>query len=173
MFETEAELAELQRLLDESYERTRERMLVAYSADQRLSAEQLAGFKGVKLVAVASVNKKGEPRVAPRSAAFLHGKFYLAANTKSTLVRRLWVNPKVATTYYENRLLVMGHGQVAFLRKGEKGFREVRPEWKKAFGGGEMHWDEVDLFLRVDANQLVAFANQPKRYPGAWAKTHP
>ncbi|MGD0636407.1 MAG: pyridoxamine 5'-phosphate oxidase family protein, partial [Nitrososphaerales archaeon] len=68
MFETGTELAELQQILDASFERAGERMLVAYGADQRLSAKQLAGFRGVRLVAVSSVNAKGEPRVAPRSA---------------------------------------------------------------------------------------------------------
>src|SRR5271169_377707 len=101
MFETKAELAQLQGLLDDSFERAGAQMLVAYDSGQRLSAKQLAGFQGVRLVSIASVNAKGEPRVAPRSAAFLHGRFYLAADTRSTTVRRLRRNPTVAITYYE------------------------------------------------------------------------
>jgi hypothetical protein len=170
MFETGTELAELQQILDASFERAGERMLVAYGADQRLSAKQLAGFRGVRLVAVSSVNAKGEPRVAPRSAAFLHGKFYLAANTKSMTVRRLRRNPTVAITYYENHLLVMGHGEVVFLPKGEAGFSSVVPEWEKAFDGGRDAVEGVDVFLRVDATHLVAFAQRPDRYPGAWGR---
>jgi Pyridoxamine 5'-phosphate oxidase len=170
MFETESELADLKALLDSSTKKAGERMFQIYDwdRDKALSAEQLAGFRGIKLVAVASVNSKGEPRVAPRSAAFLHGKFYLATNAKSTTVRRLWVNPSVAISYYENHLLLMGHGSVAFLRKGEAGFKDVAPEWKKAFDGGRDALEGIDVFLRVDATHLVCFAQNPSRYPAAW-----
>jgi hypothetical protein len=145
-------------------------MQVIYDKGKRLSARQLAGFRGIKLVAVASVNSKGEPKVAPRSAAFLHGKFYLAANTKSTSVRRLWQNPTVAITYYENHFLLMGHGKVAFLRKGDDGFASISAEWIKAFHGGRDALVREDLFLRADATHLVAFARRPERYPEAWGK---
>ena len=171
VFETTAELSDLQQLLDESFEKSRGQMLVAFDKNQRLSAEQLAGFRGVKLVAVASVNSKGEPRVAPRSAAFLHGKFYLAANSKSVMVRRLWVSPAVAITYFENHLLLMGRGRAAFLRDGGTEFKGVSPEWVNAFKGGRGALEGVDVLLRVDATHMVAFANRPERYPGAWAKT--
>jgi hypothetical protein len=171
VFETGTELAELQQILDASFEKAGERILTVYSAHQRLSAEQLAGFRGVKLVAVASVNAKGEPRVAPRSAAFLHGRFYLAANTKSTTVRRLRRNPSVAITYYENHLLLMAHGDVVFLPKGEVGFSGVGPEWEEAFNGGRDALEGIDVFLRVDATHLVAFAQLPERYPVAWGKS--
>ena len=112
VFETEAELNALQQLLDSSFEKVKERMAIAYASDRRLSAQQLAGFIGIRLLAVGSVNSKGEPRVAPRSAAFLHGKFYLAVNTKSTMAGRLWLNPKIAVSYFENHLLLMGHIRV-------------------------------------------------------------
>jgi hypothetical protein len=111
-------------------------------------------------------------RFGVAGAALLHGKFYLAANTKSTMVRRLWFNPTVAITYFENRLLLMGHGTVAFMRRGEPSFRSVSPEWEKAFNGGRDALLGIDLFLRVDATHLVAFANRPDRYPKAWGATH-
>jgi len=170
VFETDREIAELQQLLDSSFEKAGERMLVAFGKDQRLSAKQLAGFRGVRLVAVATVNQKGEPRVAPRSAAFIHGKFYLAANRKSITVRRLWVNQNVAVSYFENHFLLMGHGRVAFLPRGEAGFRDVSAEWVRAFEGGRDALKGVDVLLRVDATHLVAFAQRPELYPGAWQR---
>ncbi len=170
MFETEAELAELQELLDSSLARAGKRLLTAWDVGKRLDARQLAGFSGVRLVGVASVNSKGEPRVAPRPAAFLHGKFYLAANTKSTTVHRLWITPTVAITYYEIHFLMMGHGTASFLRKGESAFSKIAPEWKSAFRGGRDALQGVDLFLRIDATHLQAFAQHPERYPGAWTQ---
>lgn len=170
VFETEAELDTLQRLLDSSFENAKERMTIKYGSNQRLSATQLAGFRGVKLLATGSVNSQGEPRVAPRSATFLHGKFYLAANVNSTMVRRLWINPKIAVSYFENHLLLMGHGTVGFIRKDESSFSSISPEWKKAFEGGRNALDGIDVLLRVDATNLVAFAQHPERYPDNWTK---
>jgi len=110
VFETEAELAELQRLLGASFDRSGEQLRSIFDASNRLNAGQLSGFRGVRLVAVATVNSKGEPRAAPRSAAFLHGKFHLAANTESVMVKRLSNMPAIGMTYFENHLLIVGHG---------------------------------------------------------------
>ena len=63
MFETKTELADLQRLLDASFERSGERVGSIFNPRNRLSAAQLSGFKGVRLVAVASVNANRGSRV--------------------------------------------------------------------------------------------------------------
>jgi len=170
MFESEAELTELQELLDSSLAQAGKRLLAAWDVGKRLDARQLAGFSGVRLVAVASVNSKGEPRVAPRPAAFLHGKFYLAANARSTTAHRLWITPSVAVTYFETHFLMMAHGTASFLRKGDPAFRAAAPEWKAAFRGGRDALQGVDLFLRIDATHLQAFAQHPESYPGAWRR---
>ncbi len=168
MFENEAELAELQRLLDASFDRAGGNLLSTFDASNRLSAIQLSGFQGVRLVAVATVNSKGEPRAGPRSAAFLHGRFYLAANTASLMVKRLATKPAVGMTYFEDHLLIIGHGKAVPLRKGSSGFEEVRPEWEKASKGGRDALGGIDLFIRVDAANMLAFAQRPERYPDAW-----
>jgi len=168
MFESETELAELQELLDTSFKRAGERIKLIYGSNEPLSAKQLAGFRGTRLVAVATVNSKVEPRVAPRSAAFLHGKFYLAANANSITVRRLRRNPKVSISYYENRFLLIGHGRVSLLTKGSGEFEHITPEWEEAFNCGTLAHDGLDVLLRVDLEHLVAFAQRPERYPAAW-----
>ena len=170
MYETEAELADLQGLLDRSFSRSGEQLNLVHGPGSRLSAPQLAGFRGVRLVAVATVNSKGEPRVSPRSAAFLHGRFYLAVNSRSVTVRRLLANPSMGLAYYENHLLVLGHGTVAPLPKGSQSFEDVRPEWEKAFSGGKDALRGIDVFLRVDAIHLVAFARRPEAFPRAWTR---
>jgi nitroimidazol reductase NimA-like FMN-containing flavoprotein (pyridoxamine 5'-phosphate oxidase superfamily) len=169
MFETGAELQTLQELLDSSFERVGGE-LAGFDQDNRMSAKQLAGFNGVKLVSVASINSKMQPRVAPRSAAFLHGKFYLAADSRSTTVRRLRAHPDTAIAYYENHLLVMAHGAVSFLGRDEPSFSELGKEWMQAFRGGRDSLKGVDLFLVIEATHLVAFAANPDRYPVAWSK---
>ena len=170
MFETGAELGELQRLLDKSFGRSGELLNAVHGPGSRLSAPQLAGFRGVRLVAIATVNSKGEPRVSPRSAAFLHGRFYLAVSSKSVTVRRLLANSSMGLAYYENHLLVLGHGTAALLPGGTQSFDDVRSEWEKAFRGGRDALRGIDAFLRVDAVHLVAYARRPDSYPKAWGR---
>jgi hypothetical protein len=168
VFETKAELAVLQRILDASFERSGEQLRSTFDASNRLSAGQLSGFQGARLVAVATVNSNGKPRAAPRSAAFLHGKFCLAANTESVMVRRLANKPSLGVTYFEKHLLVVGHGTATPFRRGSTGFEALRPEWEEAFGGGAHALDGIDILIRVDAANMLAFANRPGRYPKAW-----
>jgi len=167
MFETDAELRVLQNLLDSSLEKVGGR-LAGFNQSQQLSAGQLAGFGGVRLVSIASVNSKMQPRVAPRSAAFLHGKFYLAADSSSTTARRLRAHPATAVTYYENHLLIMAHGTATLLGEEDPRFVELGREWKKAFRGGRDSLRGIDTFLVIEATHLIAFATHPDRYPAAW-----
>jgi len=173
VFETEEELSQLQELLEASSARVGERLAAIFDSQNRLSAKQLAGFQGVRLMAVATVNSKGEPRVAPRSAAFLHGKFYLASNSKSVTVRRLSAEPSVAVSYFENHLLIMGHGLAVPILEGTSGFMTLAPEWEEAFRGGEHPLQGTDMLVRIDASHLVAFAAKPGRYPEAWKRGRP
>ncbi len=168
MFETDAELKSLQSLLDSSFDGAGGG-LAGFSRNQRMSARQLAGFSGVRLVSVASSNSKLQPRVSPRSAAFLHGRFYLASSPDSTTARRLRARPDTAVAYYERRLLVMGHGRASFLGKEEPAYTKVAKEWKLAFRGGPDSLSGAETFIVVEATHLVAFAASPERYPKAWA----
>jgi len=169
MFETDAELRVLQKLLDSSFEKVGGR-LAGFDKSQQMSSRQLAGFNGVRLVSVASINSKMQPRVAPRSAAFLHGRFCLAADSNSTTARRLRAHPDTAITYYENHLLIMAHGTASLLGKRNSGFAELGREWKEAFHGGRDSLRGIDTFLVIEATHLVAFAARPDRYPAAWSR---
>ena len=168
VFETAKEISELQNLLDSSFASSAGIRYAGFNESHRLTARQLAGFRGYKMVAVATVNSMSEPRVAPRWAAFLHGKFYLAANSGSTTVRRLSLRPMVGITYYEHEMLIMGHGTAAPIRKGGAAFAKSIKRWSKAFSGGEHSLEEVDLLIRVDCSHLVAFALHRENYPQAW-----
>jgi len=169
VFETEAELLTLQKLLDSSFEKTGGK-LAEFDQSHQMSAKQLAGFKGVKLVSIASVNSKMQPRVAPRSAAFLHGKFYLASKSSSTTARRLRAHPDAAITYYENHLLIMAHGTASSLSRNDPRLAGLEKEWKEAFHGGRDSLSGIDTFLMIEAAHLVAFATHPDRYPAAWSR---
>jgi hypothetical protein len=169
VFETEEELAALQELLDASFARAGEHILSMFGAEHRMSAPQVSGFRGLRQVAVATVNSRGEPRVAPRNASFIHGRFILAANSKSTMVGRLARRPSIGMTYFEDDLMIVLHGTALPFRRESPGFESTRPEWERAHGKSLRELGDINLLIRVDAANMLAFAQYPQSFPGAWS----
>jgi Pyridoxamine 5'-phosphate oxidase len=169
VFETEEELAALQELLDASFARAGEHILSTFDSGHRMSAPQVSGFQGMRQVAVATVNSRGEPRVAPRNASFIHGMFILAANSKSTMVGRLARRPSIGLTYFEDDLMIVLHGTALPFRRESPGFESTRPEWERAHGKSLRELGDINLLIRVDAANMLAFAQFPQSFPGAWS----
>ncbi|HWM56017.1 MAG TPA: hypothetical protein VNO20_11580 [Solirubrobacterales bacterium] len=79
MHETAAELEELQRLLDRSYERAGAHLRGIWGEDSRLDAQGLVDeLPGVQVLDLATVTPRSEPRVAP-----VDGFFFFAATSGS------------------------------------------------------------------------------------------
>jgi len=169
VYETEAELDELQRLLDASNERSGAHVRSIFSADKRLSARQVSRhLQGVRQVAAAAVNRRGEPRVAPIDAVLYHGKFYLSTDATSLRARSLSRNPAVSLTYFEGAdPMIVVNGRAAFIRKNDPGFPALDSEWERAYGTSILELGSTVLFIRVDASQMLAFAMHPERFPDA------
>ena len=76
MFETDAELAQLDALFEAHLARANPHMLAIVTPERRLSARQVTRYlQGTKHVAFATVTSKGLPRVSPLDALFIHGRF--------------------------------------------------------------------------------------------------
>ena len=66
MRETEEDLSELQRLLDESYDRAGAHLKSIFTEEKRIPAAELVEeLVGVQVLNLATVTPKGAPRVAP------------------------------------------------------------------------------------------------------------
>jgi hypothetical protein len=74
VYETAEDPAELQELLDRTFSRMNPHMAAIVKPERRLSAQQVVTYlQGIKHVAFATVNERGEPRVAPLDGIFLRG----------------------------------------------------------------------------------------------------
>lgn len=74
MHETDADLEQLQNLLDGSYGRAGSHLRGIWGEDSRLDAAGLAAeLPGVQVLDLATVNPQGEPRVAPVDGFFYRG----------------------------------------------------------------------------------------------------
>ncbi len=160
MHETVADLAVLQRLLDESYARAGAHLRSIWGPESRLDAEQLAArLDGVQVLDLATVTPRGEPRVAPVDAFFFKGRFWFGSAEESARFRNIRANPAVsgAVTRGLETFLVLVHGRAAELDprgKESEGFAVV-PRAVYDFDWDALH--SSSPYARIEARTLLAF----------------
>lgn len=161
MRETAADLERLQAVLDRSVERASPFLRSSFEMPERsLSAVDLAArLDGLLTVSLATVTAKGEPRVAPIDAVFLHGLFCVPTVAQAARARHLARRPGVSVTYYEGRAMaVIVHGQAGVVADGEDPFDELE-EIRLAEGGESIAgWTGDPIFLRVEPDVIYTYA---------------
>ncbi len=114
MYETEEELRELQRLLDDSYARAGAHLRSIWGEEARLDANALVDeLAGIQVLDLATVTPRGEPRVAPVDGLFFRGRFWFGSAESSARFRNIRANPAVsaALTRGLETFLVIVHGR--------------------------------------------------------------
>ena len=160
MYETDRDLEDLQRLLDESYSRAGDHLRSIWGEDARLDAEQLAAeLDGVQILDLATVTPRGEPRVAPVDGLFFRGRFWFGSAHNSARFRNIRANPAVSgvVTHGLETFLVIVHGRAVETdpRSPEAGGFADYPRAVYDFDWDAMHPDSP--YARIDANTMLAF----------------
>jgi uncharacterized pyridoxamine 5'-phosphate oxidase family protein len=164
VYETDQDLAALQRLLDESYARAGAHLRSIWGPETRLDAAALCEeLVGVEVLDLATVTPRGEPRVAPVDGLFYRGRFWFGSAEHSTRFRNLRANPAVsgAVTRGLETFLVLVHGTAV----------ETDPRGPEAEGFAryprevyDFDWDAAHPsapYARIDARALFAFSRRP------------
>ena len=160
MHETEQDLDELQRLLDESYARAGEHLRHIWGPETRLTPERLAReLKGVQVLDLATVTPRCEPRVAPVDGLFFRGRFWFGSSPYSTRFRNIRRNPAVSgsVTRGLETFLVLVHGTAV----------EADPRGPEAGGFADyaretydFDWDAAHPeapYARIEPKTMLAF----------------
>ena len=161
MRESAAEIQRLQALIDRSIEGAGAFLRNAFQMPERsLSAQQLVErLDGARTVALATATARGEPRVAPIGALFVHGAFHVPTVAQAARTRHLTARPAASVTYYEgNVLAVIAHGRVAILDRSDPAFAELDALQVQAGGESPTQWRGDAVFLRLDAARLFTYA---------------
>lgn len=160
MHETPEDLRRLQALLDESHAAMTEHMRSILSPERRLSAEALvAELEGMKLLALATVTSKGEPRVGPVDGHFYRGAFWFGSAKNAIRFKHIRKRPAVSATHLDGeRFAVTVHGTATLVDVADPeltGFRDhltgiYGADWMREIG-------ETGQFARIDANRMYTF----------------
>ena len=127
MFETEAELDEIQAMFDAHLAHANKHMTNIVKPERRPTARQVAGYlQGTKHVAFATVTSKGEPRASPLDMLFIHGRFTLGTGGGATKVQHLRANPACSAVHVDgDRIAVVVNGRVEWIPREHPDHDEI------------------------------------------------
>jgi hypothetical protein len=112
LHETAQDLANLQRLLDESAAAAGGHLQSVFDEEHRMTAPQLVGLlTGINVLDVATVTARGEPRVAPVDGLFYRGRWWFGSSPESARFRHLRQRPAVSACHTRGeQFAVIVHG---------------------------------------------------------------
>jgi general stress protein 26 len=166
MFETDRELDALQSMLDAHLASANPHMLSIVTPDRRLTARQVATYlQGTKHVAFATVTSRGEPRVSPLDALFIHGRFTMSTGIEATKLKHLRRNPGCSLVHVDgDRIAVVANGTVEWITRDHPDHDEVHAAWTKNYGSDPYTWGEI-AFFRLQPASMWAYAFKAKEFP--------
>jgi Pyridoxamine 5'-phosphate oxidase len=168
MRETPEEVAELQALIDLTMAKVNPHFEAIVTRKRRLTAQQVcAHLQGTRIVAFATVNQKGEPRVSPLDSLFLHGRFTLSTGLAATRIGHLRANPACSAVYLEGDMVaVVVNGTVEWLEREHPDHDEIHGAWTAQYGSDPYTWGSV-AFFRINPTAMWTYAFKPKDFPAS------
>lgn len=166
MFESAEEIQQLQALLDRSNEQAGAFLRESFEIpDHSLNARQLLHYwQGVQTVALATVTKNGEPRVAPIGALLWHGLFYIPTVETAVRTKHVLRQPAVSfTCYHENGFAIIAHAEAIVLRQDHQDFASVEAFQRETTGSSVLDWGE-GIFLQITPKVIYTYARYPESY---------
>ena len=158
MLETEAELEDLQALIDRSYAAAGQHLLRIHTPERRLDAVALAArLTGMRLLSLATVTADGRPVVGPVDGVFLHGAFHFGSAPDSTRFTHIRARPHVSATHLPGEeLAVTVHGRAVEVDTQDAELRAVLTEIYGAKWIADI-LDKGSAYARIDAEKIFAF----------------
>jgi general stress protein 26 len=160
MRETAAEMADLQRLLDASHASSTEHLRGIINRDRALSARDLVALlTGMKVVTVATVTRRGEPRISALDGHFLHATWTFSTSGTAAKARHMEVRPCVSVAHVDNEeLAVFSHGRVELLREPDPDWKGTIDHWTAHYGGSPLEWGDNIRLYRYRPHWMVGYA---------------
>lgn len=167
MHESEGEVRELQALLDRTHARMNAHMAEIVKPERRLSARQVVSYlQGIRHVAFATTNDKGEPRVAPLDGIFLHGRFYVSTGGEAARLHDLRRRPRCSLTHFSgDEIAVTVNGTAQIFERDHPEIPELEPVFVDIYGSSPFSWGDGVVIIRVEPTSMWTYSFHPENFP--------
>src|SRR5262245_44114407 len=162
MKETEAEVTELQELLDAAYAQSTEHLRNIITGPRRLSAEELVRvLTGMCTLNLATVTARGEPRISAVDGHLLHGRWVFTTSGSAAKAKQLKKRPAASISYVDGeRIGVFSHGNVEFLTPEHPDFAEIEEHMVAHYGNSPSSWGDDIVYLRLQPTWMVGYGDK-------------
>lgn len=159
MLETPEEIAALQSLLDASHGRATGHLRSIIDDGRTLTARQLVALlTGMKVLSVATVTARGEPRISALDGHFLHGTWTFSTSGTSAKAAHLEKRPAVSVAHVDGEeLALFSHGRAELVEPGADR-DEIEAHWSAHYGSSPWSWGDDIRMYRLRMTWAVAYA---------------
>lgn len=159
MKETPEEVAALQDLMDRSHAGATSHLQEIITGDRRLTAAQVVDrMTGMKVLSLATVTARGEPRVSAVDGHFLHGSWTFGTDGRSAKARHLAARPAISLAHIDGeRYGIFTHGTARQLTRPDPDYAESLEHWTTHYGSDPTTWGEDVRLYRVEPSWMVAY----------------
>jgi uncharacterized pyridoxamine 5'-phosphate oxidase family protein len=167
MHETAREIKALQELIDRTMSRMNPHMASIVKPERRLTARQVvAHLQGIKHVAFATVNEKGEPRVAPLDGVFVRGRFHVSTGGEAARLRDLRRSPRCSLTHFSgDEVAVTVNGTAVIMGEDHPEIPAIEPIYLELYESSPFSWGDGVVVIRVEPTSMWTYSFHPERFP--------
>ncbi len=160
MYETPDDLTRLQAILDRSAASAGSHLASIFTPEKRLPAAALAErLTGMRLLTLATVTARGEPRSAPVDGLFYRGQFWFGSAPDAIKFRHIRARPAVSATHRPaESFAVIVHGTCALVDIRSDEMTGLREFCREIYGAS---WEDFGLpaqYARIDADRMFTYA---------------
>lgn len=159
MHETPDEVAALDALIAASHARSTRHLRSIVDDEHRMDAAQVvAALTGMKVLSLATVTARGEPRVSAVDGHFLHGRWTFGTAGGAAKARHLERRPAVSAAHVDGeRLAVFCHGTAVRLSPQDPGWDATIAHWTEHYGTDPTTWGDDVRMYRIEPTWLVGY----------------
>jgi len=159
MYETETEIAALQRLIDASHSGGTSHLREIIAGEHLMSARDVVdALDGMRVLSLATVTAKGEPRVSGVDGHFLHGVWTFGTDGRAAKAQHLAARPAVSAAHIDGeRLGVFCHGTAVRLTEQDPAWEETITHWTAHYGSDPTTWSDDIRMYRIEPHWLVGY----------------
>ncbi|MEX2245543.1 MAG: pyridoxamine 5'-phosphate oxidase family protein [Dehalococcoidia bacterium] len=160
MHELPEDIERLQALLDRSDERAGPHLRSIFTPERRVAAQELCALlTGVQVLNVATVTRRGEPRVAPVDGLFYRGEWWFGSSADSVRFRHIRARPQVSASHTRGEsLAVIVHGEAVMVDLTEERHTGIRAYGCEVYGAGWDEWAAGAPYVRIAAHAMFTMA---------------